>query len=255
MTQPEEARLSPSNLTCGVFVTAAALATTIAVGCGSDGEPEAQRAKSTAKAAAEMLPRNVEIVLERGRRYKTSVFEPSLELTVPTGGTWLTAGTPEVRDSVALVLDEGRRPPNTFSVNRIEAVADPRHGARDRADAVDAPTDFVAWLQNHPNLKATEPTTMQIAGHEGRQIDVTVKSTPKRMPDACTVQHGADCLPVFFAGDVPIVYAVGDHVRFTVLEATRGPLVIEQFAWPPGEFERVLKLMQPVIDSLKITGQ
>ena len=203
---------------------------------------------------AEPLPTNVNVALEGGRRYKTSVFEPGLELTVPLGGTRLTAGAPEMRDSVALLLDEGRRPPNTLSVNRIEAVADPRRGARDRADAVEAPTDFIAWLQNHPHLKATEATTVQIAGLEGRQIDVTIESTPERMPGACA-QHGADCLPVFFAGDVPIVYEDGDHVRFTVLEATGGPLVIEQFAWPPDEFERVLEVMRPVIDNLKITRQ
>jgi hypothetical protein len=232
-----------------------AVSATIAVGCGSGGEPEAQPAKPTAKAAAETLPRHVNIVLEGGRPYKTRVFEPSLELTVPKGGTWLTAGTPEVRGSVALVLDEGRRPPNTLSVNRIEAVADPRRGALDRADGVEAPSDFIAWLQDHPRLEASKPTTVHVDGLEGRQIDVTAKSTPKRMPDSCTVQHGADCLPVFFAGDVPIVYAVGDHVRFTVLEAAGGPLVIEQFASPPAQFVRVLKLMKPVVDSLKITGQ
>jgi hypothetical protein len=48
---------------------------------------------------------------------------------------------------------------------------------------------------------------------------------------------------VYFAGDVPIVYSLGDRVRFTVLEAA-----------PPGQFERVLKLLQPVVDSFRITG-
>jgi hypothetical protein len=95
---------------------------------------------------------------------------------------------------------------------------------------------------------------VRIAGREGRQIEVTVESTPKRVPAACDV-HGADCLPVYFAGDVPIVYSLGDRVRFSLLEAAGGTLVIEQYAAPPDQFERVLELMQPVVDSLRITGQ
>jgi hypothetical protein len=238
------------------LVAAMAVGATIVLGCGSDSDPEAQRARPSASAKpVALLPKQVNIVLASGRRYKTRRFEPSLELEVPAGQTWLTSGVPELRDSVALELDAGPRVSmNTLSVTRIDAVADPRRGARDRSDAVRRPADFIAWLQDHPRLQATEPRAVRIAGLEGRQIDVTAQSTPTRMPDACDV-HGADCLPLYFSGDLPIVYSRGDRVRFSVLTTVGRPLLVEQFAAPPEQFARVLKLMQPLVDSLKITGR
>ena len=223
--------------------------------CGSDSENNTTSTTSPtptpSAAAAKPLPKDPNTTVPAGR-YTTSAFKPQLALEVPKGQKWRVSGAGETADGVALELLAGPGVAiNTLAFIRVAKVADPKRGARTSADAVDAPADFIDWLVKHPHLKAQQPEDVTIGGLTGRAVTVSSDSAPKRMPDEC-VEMSRDCVPLFFDGDEPVVYMIGDSVRFTALDVGGEQLIIEQFAAPPDQFDRVIGLMQPVLDSVEI---
>ena len=223
--------------------------------CGSDSENSTARKTSAtptpSAAAAKPLPKDPNTTVTPGR-YATSAFKSQLTLEVPKGQRWRVSGAGETADGVALELLAGPEVAiNTLAFMHIAKVADPERGARTSADAVTAPAEFIDWLVAHPRLKAQKPEQVTIGGLTGRAVTVSSDSAPKRMPDEC-IETSRDCVPLFFDGDEPIVYMIGDSVRFTALDLGGEQLIIEQFAAPPDQFDRVLGLMQPLLDSVEI---
>ncbi len=223
--------------------------------CGSDSETSTTNTTSAtptpSAAAAKPLPKDPSTTVPAGR-YTTSAFEPQLALEVPKGQRWRVAGAGETADGVALELLAGPEVAiNTLAFMHIAKVADPKRGARTSADAINAPAEFIDWLVKHPHLKAQKPEQVTIGGLTGRAVTVSTDSAPKRMPDEC-IETSRDCVPLFFDGDEPVVYMIGDSVRFTALDVGGEQLIIEQFAAPPDQFDRVLGLMQPLLDSVEI---
>jgi hypothetical protein len=193
--------------------------------CGSDDnkQPE-QRAASATPAPAQVrpLPEYADTVLTPGR-YETRVFHPGLTFDLPKDTSWRLLGPGQSARHVGIekLAGEGTEV-NTLGFHRLDVVADPRRGARTRADAVKAPADFIAWLPHHPHLDAGKPQDVEIGGVTGRMIDVTPTSAPKRMPDDC-VEGGYDCLPLFFDREEPIAYNIGARLRFISLDVGDQP--------------------------------
>ncbi len=223
--------------------------------CGSDSETRTTNTTSAtptpSAAAAKPLPKDPSTTVPAGR-YTTSAFKPQLALEVPKGQRWRVAGAGETADGVALELLAGPDVAiNTLAFMHIAKVADPKRGARTSADAINAPAEFIDWLVKHPHLNAQKPEQVTIGGLTGRAVTVSTDSAPKRMPDEC-IETSRDCVPLFFDGDEPVVYMIGDSVRFTALDVEGDQLIVEQFAAPPDQFDRVLGLMQPLLDSVEI---
>lgn len=223
--------------------------------CGSDSEKtttdETAATQTSAAAAAKPLPKSPNTPIPAGR-HTTSVFDPGLELEIPKNQSWRTAAPGENSKTVALELLAGKNVAlTTLAFTHITTVADPKRGARTSADAVKAPDDLIDWLTKHPHLQAEAPEEVTVGELPGRAVTVTADSAPKRMPEEC-VETSRDCVPVYFDGDEPVAYTVGDRVRFTTLEVGGEQIVVEQFAAPPEQFDRVLGLMEPVLKSIEI---
>ncbi len=224
--------------------------------CGSDsdnsnGERAATPTPTPESAAASPLPKATNTSVSAGR-YSTTVFEPTVTLEIPEDQTWRVSGAGDTAESVALELLAGDEVAiNTLAFLHISDVADPKLGARTIDDAQPAPDDFIEWLAKHPRLKAQAPEEVTVGGVTGRAITVTADTAPKRMPTEC-VETSRDCVPVFFDGDEPVVYLVGDSVRYTALDVGGEQVIIEQFAAPPDQFDNVLGQMQAVMDSLQL---
>jgi hypothetical protein len=232
------------------------LAAALAIGaCGSDeGKPDRKAASAPPRqAAVRPLPEIADSPLSPGR-YEAKVFRPGLTLELPEDTSWRLLGPGQSARHMGLEILAGEPIQlNTLGFHRMDWVADPRRGARTRADAVKAPADFIAWLQHHPHLDAGEPQDVEIAGVTGRMIDVTPTSPPKRVPDDCT-EGGNAGVPLFFDQEEPIVYNVGAKLRFISLDVGDEPVVVEMFSFPGEQFDRVIALLDPVLQSVRFTS-
>jgi hypothetical protein len=241
-------------------VAAAALIAAIALAlaaCGSDDDAATTGATTATNeaAAVEELP-VPEATLPAGR-YETTVFTPSFTVQIPDDpSTWRTLGPGQSKNHVALgVIEEAPLEQVRFGLHVMDAVADPKKGARTEAEAVDPPADFIDWLADHPHLRAGRPVAVEIGGVRGRQIDVTPVSAPSRVPKEC-VDREIDCVPLFFdGGDDPPVYPVGTKLRFIGLDVGDEQVVIEQFSDPGNQFDRVIDQFEPALQSIRFTGQ
>jgi hypothetical protein len=224
--------------------------------CGGSGdEPRAAAATAAATpAATRPLPEYADTILTPGR-YQTPVFRPALSFELPKDTSWRLLGPGQSARHVGIELLAGEDAKvNTLGFHRMDVVADPRKGARTRADAVKAPHDFITWLEQHPHLDASEPQALDIAGVTGRMIDVTPTSPAKRMPDDCA-EGGYDCLPLFFDQDEPIAYNIGARLRFIQLDVGDQPVVVEEFSYPGEEFDHVIAQLEPVLRSARFQSE
>jgi hypothetical protein len=239
-----------------VLIASVALALALA-GCASDDDAATTAASTstTEPAAVEELPVS-EATLPAGS-YETTVFKPSLTVRIPDDPeTWRTLGPGQSKNHVALgVIEAEPLQQVRFGLHVMDAVADPKKGARTEAEAVDAPADFIDWLADHPHLRAEKPVEIRIGGARGRQIDVTPVSVPSRVPKEC-VDREIECVPLFFdGGDDPPVYPVGTRIRFIGLDVGNEQVVVEQFSDPGDQFDRVIDLFDPALQSITFTGQ
>ena len=227
-----------------------ALATALAA-CGDDDGNNSTT--STAK-QAQPLPDSADrpAALISGETFETGIFEPKVSLTVPAG-KWETAA-PETPTSLSLRLKAAPPTENAvISLVRPPKVFDPQRGGKSAEDTEDPPPDFVEWLADHPRLRATPPRLAQAGGLEGRQLDVTVASTPPRMPPQCSREP---CLPLFVdAPDgEPVVFAKGDRIRYVVLDGPKGQVLAELYVSPGSRFKAVVPKLERALESMRFSG-
>ena len=225
-----------------VLVLGTALAT-----CGGDDDATTSAAKQ-----ARPLPRSAGAALISGKTYETRAFEPQVTLTLPAG-KWETAAR-ETPTSLGLGLEAP--PPTqkaTVTLVRPPKVFDPQRGAKSAGDTEDPPPDFVEWLADHPRLRATPPRLAQAGGLEGRQLDVTVTSTPARVPPECS---SAPCLPLYVdaPGGKPVVFAKGARIRYVVLDGPNGQILAELYVGPGSRFKAVVPKLERALERMRFSG-
>ena len=242
-----------------IAALALAVAALAAAGCGDDDDepaaasekPATERQEKTSEARD--FPVQADFPVTPGIEYVTTRFKPQVTLSVPSGA-WRTDWPEDTHiASMSMVSDP------TFNLagiglHRIEKVADPQKGARTVADAVDPPDDYIQWLADHPRLDASEPKAVTVDGHEGRQIEVTPKSFPKRQPTACKEEPpNMPCVVLYFAGAEPFWYYASGKVRFTGIDVGGEQVVVEQLVDPKERFDALAKKSDPVLESLRFS--
>src|SRR5918997_7169652 len=107
---------------------------------------------------------------------------------------------------------------------------------------------MVTWLQQHPNLDASEPSPVTVGGVSGTRLDVVVSSTPKDYPHHC----GMPCVPLFRISDGNSFWlGKGERARAIVLKNVGGETVTIVIGGPPEEFDTFLPKAQEVLDTVK----
>lgn len=224
------------------------LAATIAIGAAGCGDDDAdgtqQRATATPPATTTTagtsgtpFPTDDVTPLERGATYTTTRFTPPLEITT-TDGSWF-AETGDRPDDFSLALDVPRGQA-ILGFHRARRVVDPRRGARKPGDVVPGPRDFAVWLQSHPHLRTTRPVPTTALGLRGVRLDVTVRSSQRRVPDDCGKFVGA-CVALLHDGFDWALYPEDSKARFLVLDQGGRQLIIDEWVQPRRRFDRVVR--------------
>jgi hypothetical protein len=177
-------------------------------------------------------------------------FLLALTFTTPSGWT-------NVRDiprTYGIETDLGVAAP--IEVMGLNAVAEQTDacGPVKKAGVGSSVQDYIAAVQSHPGLVATDPVDAEIDGFKGQSIDFGVKAPwdkrcPAIDPDFPVVLLLTD------TGEPPgrtIGYTVNQRVRWTVLDV-RGETIIVELVGPAGgsEFTSSLEAAQVVVDTFK----
>lgn len=240
---------APSGLPCGVrlalgrrrlvgVLSAVFILVAGACGSGDDGSADQRtRAERTAEAGARTIPGPNE-PLPAGE-YATSLFTPGLTFAV-VGEGWRVR-YPELPD----VFDIGQAASGIGFLN-VRTVFDPSRAAEEVEKS--APQDMVAWIRQHPNLDADEPSPVTVGGVSGTRLDVGVSSAPKDYPKHCSLP----CVPLFQLSDqVSFWMGEGERYRVIVLEGVTGETVTIAIGGPAEEFETFFPKAQEVLDSVE----
>jgi hypothetical protein len=241
-----------------VIAAAAALASAGA-GCGHSGE-RATSTVSTASAAKVTPPQlapklDTSTDLEPGRTYTTRLFKPTISLTAPRG-KWAT----EEGDSAHHISFALQSPPAEIGqaiveLHRVDQVFDPRRGGRIPGDQVPLRGSFATWLRNHPRLRILRSRRARLLGLAGTAFDIAPRSQPTHRPYDCGKNGPPPCVPLMFDGLDYILYSKVCRGRFTVLHLPAGgELVVEEFVQPASAFARGLRLVQPILQRLRLVS-
>jgi hypothetical protein len=173
---------------------------------------------------------------------------------VPSGAWSSEVGDTATDFTVAVHHPPGGIAQALLAAHRVRLVYDPQRGGRVPGDRIPLRGSFARWLQTHPRLRVTAPKPVRLMGLRGVQMDVTGRSQPPRVPEECA-KTGSNCAPLFYDGLDPVIYASSDRGRFIVLNLpSGGELVIEQFVEPARDFRRGLRLVQPLLGRLQLSG-
>ncbi len=185
-------------------------------------------------------------------RYRTRSFVPTLSFEVPDR-FWYAA----VTDSPdAVILDRHRdlkpgeffKPLGGMRFDRISTVYDPAVRGLG-ASRVAAPTDYIAWLREHPDLRVSASQPVQVADTPGQSVTVEVSFTRPAHSDAfCRNRYRITC--TFLAPTMS--YNNGVRLRVIVLDTEPQPLVITIGGVNERALAAVEKAATPVLDSLRI---
>ena len=141
--------------------------------------------------------------------------------------------------------------PRALSFQRLHRVVERKASNLFTGRLLRPPQDLAGWLQDHPHLNAGSPTITTVGDTPAIQIDVVVKSVPKRY-GAPGVQNGgcpAPCVILWTTaseGASFIFFVKGEKVRFLILRAGKQEVVItiealtREFDEVVAESERVL---------------
>ena len=175
-----------------------------------------------------------------------------LALTFTTPDGWV-----NVRDiprTYGLETDLGVVAP--IEVMGLNAIAEQTDacGPVGKAGAASSVQDFIAAVQSHPGLDATDPVAAEIDGFRGQSIEFGVKSTWDKY-----CQEIDPTFPVVLMltdTEQPpgrtIGYTVNQRVRWTVLDV-RGEIIIVELVGPAGgsQFTSSMEAAQAVVDTFK----
>jgi hypothetical protein len=229
------------------------LAFGVGAGCGDDDGKTATAPATTTTADASPPEAFSDFQpLETGRTYTTKVFKPAVRFTVPAGSWASDTGDRPAAFAVAAVDPDEPVDQAIIGVHRFTNVFDAKRGGRKPGDTVPLRGSFATWLRTHPHLRTTAPRRAELLGLTGTQIDVTTRSSPPRVPDDCG-KVGDRCVPLFDDGLDHVMYGEETKGRFIVLELPDGgEVVIEESGRPKRSFERILRILRPVLAELEL---
>lgn len=173
--------------------------------------------------------------------YTTGRFDPRVTFTLEEqpGARWRAdADHPDLLS----IAKEGHA---FLTFLRPSEVIDP-----ETLEAVDPPADYVAWLRNHPNLEAGDPTPASIGGFDGIQLDIA-SITPVE-GQRCGI--GGDDPPCVAIAPVsegaPFIFAEGTAARITVLEVG-GEAILVAIEDQSETYEEFLPQAEQVLESVE----
>ena len=154
--------------------------------------------------------------------YRIEQLDPEVHLTLPdgwelyfndAGGAYLNTGGGELlvgRPKEVIVPDENEHQP--------------------------APEDLMAWLVEHPSLNVTDPTPVDISGHDASYVEID--TTHK-------VDVFYDPLGNFHVGP-------GTGVRFYVIPLDGPDILVALLKDEFGQFDTALEAGVPIVESIEI---
>jgi len=208
------------------------IASACAGGAGSPGELLGKQSSTAAatRSTREDIPAG---------EYTTKNFEPTLSFTLGEGWQLVIPDQRHVVDierGIASGID-------FMNVRYVYDANNPLHSGSNPA-----PSDMVAWLEQHPYLDAEKPQPVAIGGVEGKQFDVSAPKMPEESPPGC----GGPCVPLFeLAPGLSFAMAEGEKERFIVLEGVEGKTVTIAAGAPVEEFEAFIPKAQKVLKSVE----
>ena len=128
----------------------------------------------------------------------------------------------------------------------VEQVFDPS----DPSEKIPAPSDMVAWLQEHPALEVEEPSRTSVGGVSGQQFDA-IASEPTGAP-GCP----EPCVPLFVIAGGRDQFWLGESekYRFIVLDDVEGETVTILFGGAAVDFEETIPRAQQVLNTVEWRG-
>jgi hypothetical protein len=160
--------------------------------------------------------------------YRSSEFIPATTFRLEDGWS-LAEDAPGI---VYLHIGEVA-PANCLCLLAPDSVYDPGTGV-----AEPPPPDYVAWLEEHPLLDTSNPSSLQVGNVPGRQMEVTL------LQDAAPV-------PLFAAGDATFTLGPGERSHIIVLDYQGTPVIVAARA-PASEFADFFASIEPVVGSLAL---
>jgi hypothetical protein len=124
-------------------------------------------------------------------------------------------------------------PANCLCLLAPDAVYDPDTGVPEPP-----PEDYVAWLEAHPFLETSNPSSLQVGNVAGQQMEISL------LQDASPV-------PLFAAGETMFTLGPGDRAHIIVLDYSGTPVIVAARA-PAAEFAEFFAAVEPVVGSLSL---
>lgn len=188
--------------------------------------------------------------LEAGT-YQTSVFEPAIRYTVPSG--WVNAE--DLLGNFQLYREEDPQE-GLVGGSYIGIFNDARipDGCAEDGDPTigNDPADLVAWYRSHDGLATSRPRRVTVGGLRGLLVDVPLR---KDYRGTCPWSEGFPVVPVMIGSGVSALFHVSlheIHVRLLVLRWKSANVTIELTSvreqHSPQEWRR---LVRPIITSLE----
>jgi hypothetical protein len=175
-------------------------------------------------------------------RYAAREFEPALSFSVSDGWRFHRS----LVETTDLLPIEGPERGQLFFISPRH-VYDPSNPSE--LKEVPAPgnaDEWASWFQSHPNLDTSKPP-----GTSGKQIDVTVTSTPENYPqEVCGVEP---CVPLYPTSAGVITSSEGWKHRYVIVDVG-GETVIIDVAAPADKFDEFLPKAQKVFDTVEWQG-
>jgi hypothetical protein len=183
-------------------------------------------------------------------RYATREFEPALSFGL--SDSW-GRGQFDPSESPDFLFIRGPEEVDLLLTNPLH-VFDPSYPSEAKVfPAPENAEEWVSWFQRHPNLDTSMPVPASVGEVPGKQIDVTVTSTPENYPkEICGEQP---CVPLYTLSDENrvLVYE-GFKDRFVIVDVGAETVLIDVFA-PADRFDEFLPKAQKVLDSVEWKGE
>lgn len=215
----------------------------VLAGCGGDDDERGAEGRSDGQAQLAGTPL-FGGSLEPGQRYRTRAFQPGLSFVVQDGD-WFAR---ETQSRTLVVLDGSTLPhrPMFLAFQRYRRVYDPDRPGHGSASAVPVPRDFIAWLLSHPDLAASQPSPIRVAGFRGRQLDAVFTTGKPRHR-----HNSPECREYCVALAPDAWFGQGWKVRFIVIESDRETAVITVEALPR-DFARFSARALRVLETMRL---
>ncbi len=201
-------------------------ALTLVVAC--DSGPKAPSTTTGSPAIRLEVPASPPEALAPGT-YITTNFQPPASFRLGDG--WSAA----VVDTAAIALVRETPDSDCLCIVRPDGVFDPVG-----AGPAELPADLTVWLQEHPGLETTNPSSVQVGNRAARQMEARVAA-------GATLINGR--LPLFTAGDQDYAMSPGDRGHIIVIDHPTGPVVVAVRA-PADSFGDYFRAVETMVGSL-----